>query len=50
MSKFPKSVTFEEFTEKVKTYINDPQDLELIKKAYDYANKKLFGKKEDNNE
>ena len=45
MGKFPKSVTAEEFKEKVKTYITDPKDLELIKKAYDYANKKLFGKK-----
>ena len=45
MSKLPKCYTFEDFWKRVTTYITDSKDLELIKKAYDYANKKLFGKK-----
>ena len=45
MSKLPKCYTFEDFWKKVTTYINDPKDLELIKKAYDYADKKLLSKK-----
>ena len=32
-----KQVTFEECMEHVKTYINRPENLELIQKAYDFA-------------
>ncbi len=45
MSKLPKCYAFADFWNKVTGYITDPKDLELIKKAYDYASKKLFGKK-----
>ena len=45
MSKLPKCYTFADFWNKVTGYITDPKDLELIKKSYDYAEKKLFGKK-----
>ena len=45
MSKLPKNYTFADFWDRVTIYITDSKDLELIKKAYDYADKKLFGKK-----
>ena len=37
MTKFKSCYTFEELEKKIKTYIADNDDLELIKKAYDYA-------------
>ena len=43
MSKYSKCDSFKSLEEKIKTYITDEKDLELIKKSYDYANEKLFG-------
>ena len=45
MTKFKSCYTFEELEKKIKTYIADNDDLELIKKAYDYALLKHFGQK-----
>ena len=36
-------VTIDELLEKVSTYISDEKDLELIKKAYEFAQQKHFG-------
>lgn len=45
MSKQPKCESYEDLENKFKTYITDEKDIELIKKAYDYASKKLYGQK-----
>ena len=37
--------SFERLEDKIKTYINDEEELELIRKAYDYASNKHFGSK-----
>lgn len=38
-------ITIDELLERVKVYNNNPEDLNLIRKAYDYAAKKHFGQK-----
>jgi len=38
-------ITIDELIERVKIYNSNSKDLELIKKAYDYASKKHFGQK-----
>jgi len=38
-------ITIDELLERVKNYNNNPDDLKLIRKAYDYAAKKHFGQK-----
>ncbi len=45
MTKYKSCNTFEILEEKIKTYITDENDLELIKKAYNYAYDKHFGEK-----
>ena len=39
------TVTIEDLINKVRTYIDNEKDIELIKKAYDYASCKHFGQK-----
>ncbi|MFV0249640.1 MAG: RelA/SpoT family protein [Bacilli bacterium] len=43
MTKKNIGITFEILMEKVKTYIDDEQDLEVIEKAYKFAEEKHFG-------
>ena len=45
MSKYKSCSSFDMLEDKVKTYITDEQDLELITKAYKYAYDKHFGQK-----
>ena len=45
MTKFKSCQSFEQLEDKIKTYINDEEDLDLIKKAYNYASLKHFGDK-----
>ena len=45
MSKKTENITIDDLIEKVKVYNSNPKDLELIRKAYDYAAKKHFGQK-----
>ena len=45
MTKFKSCQTFEQLQNKIKNYITDEEDLELIKKAYEYASSKHFGEK-----
>lgn len=45
MTKFKSCYTFEDLEKKLKTYITDEEDLDLIKRAYDYASLKHFGEK-----
>ena len=45
MTKFKSCQSYEQLEEKIKTYINDEEDLDLIKKAYNYASLKHFGDK-----
>jgi len=45
MSIHTQYITIEELLEIVKTYNNNSEDLELIKRAYNYAAKKHFGQK-----
>jgi len=45
MTKYKSCNTYDVLEEKLKTYITEKEDLELIKKAYDYAYDKHFGQK-----
>ena len=45
MSKYHKCESYEDLENKFKTYITNEKDIELVKKAYDYASKKLAGQK-----
>ena len=45
MTRFKSCQSFEQLEEKLKTYINDEEDLNLIKRAYNYASVKHFGEK-----
>lgn len=45
MSIKTKYITIEELIQKFKEYNNNEEDIELIRKAYDYAEKKHFGQK-----
>lgn len=45
MSIKTQNITIEDLIERVKVYNSNPNDLKLIKKAYDYAFKKHFGQK-----
>ena len=45
MTKYKSCNTFNELEEKIKNYITNKEDIELIKKAYDYAYDKHFGQK-----
>ena len=40
------NITIDELIEKFKKYNNNEKDIELIRRAYDYAEKKHFGQKE----
>ena len=39
------TVTIDDLINKVRTYIDNEEDIELIKKAYNYASCKHFGQK-----
>ena len=45
MTKYKSCNTYDVLEAKLKTYITENEDLELIKKAYDYAYDKHFGQK-----
>ncbi len=45
MDEIQENVTIEQLIEKFKSYCDNEDDISLIKKAYDYANKKHFGQK-----
>ncbi len=45
MEENKKNITIEDLIEKVKTYIQDKDDINLINKSFDYAYKKHFGVK-----
>ncbi len=45
MSKHKKELTFDELDEKIRTYITDDEELDIIRKSYEFASEKHFGQK-----
>ena len=45
MQEEERNITIDELLEKIKKYNNNDEDLYLINRAYEYANKKHFGVK-----
>ncbi len=45
MRKHQKDLTFNDLDEKIRTYINDEEELAVIKKAYEFASEKHFGQR-----
>ncbi|MBR3209365.1 MAG: bifunctional (p)ppGpp synthetase/guanosine-3',5'-bis(diphosphate) 3'-pyrophosphohydrolase [Bacilli bacterium] len=45
MRKHKKNLTYDELEEKIREYISDENELEIIRKAYNFASRKHFGQK-----
>ena len=45
MRKHQKNLTFDELNEKIKSYITSEEELDIIKKSYEFASEKHFGQK-----
>ena len=45
MRKHQKDLTFDELNEKIKSYITSEEELDIIKKSYEFASEKHFGQK-----